>query len=81
MADSLSITFDAYYGDEKKVVEISEVFGAGAGTYHLLIDCFFQGSLVKRNGEWRLNSNTNLLTSTDIQILGEVIDERLAVSN
>lgn len=65
--------FTAYYGDEQKTVRISHV-STGSGGYQVLIDNYYYGDMIKRNGEWILLSSTNLLTIDDIQILGEIIE-------
>lgn len=62
------------FGDDRKKVYISHN-QAGSGGYQLLIDSYYQGDLVKKNGAWLLLSNTNNLTADDIQILGELIDD------
>lgn len=68
--------FTAYFGDEQKTVRISHV-NTGSGGYQVLIDNYYYGDLIKRNGEWILLSNTNKLTMDDIQALGEMIDSSI----
>ncbi|MDB4919862.1 hypothetical protein [Mucilaginibacter sp.] len=66
--------FTASFGDEQKTVRISHV-NTGSGGYAVLIDNYYYGDLIKRNGEWILMSNTNKLTIDDIQILGELVEK------
>lgn len=73
-----NLEFYATYGTEKRLVEISKPFGAG-DIYHITIGKFFNGTLFKQNGEWIVNLNNNSgLTSDDIFILGEMMDDAIA---
>jgi len=67
------IEFDAPFGDERKHVWITLPDGAGANIYQIYLDNFYQGRLTKQNGQW-IHWEGNL-TTDDIQILGEMIDE------
>lgn len=64
------------FGDERKTVRISQPNGAWP-SYHIMIDNYYHGNLTKLDGEWvsHLNGNS-YLTTEDICILGEIIDEK-----
>lgn len=72
------IEFEAVFGDTVKKVEISQPHGTGTFGLHLMIDKHYCGKLVKLNGEWIAHLNDKSVpefTSTDIEILGQIIDE------
>ena len=71
------IEFDAVFGNEVKKVEISQPHGTGQFGLHLMINNHYCGTLVRQNGEWIAHLNDKSLpefTSTDIHILGQIID-------
>lgn len=70
------IKFTAVYGDETKEVELSNPLGGGSG-YHVYIDRYYTGTIIKRNGKWAGFFNPKSqdeFTSDDIMILGDIID-------
>lgn len=71
------IEFTAHYGDQLKQVELSTPYGGGDG-YHVYIDRYYNGVIVKLNGEWVGHFNPKSeLQAFDIEILGEMIDNSL----
>ena len=69
------LVFTATIGDGKMQVKLTEPQGASAG-YQVLIDQWLQGTLVKRGQTWVAHLNKkSILTSADIAILGDLIDE------
>jgi hypothetical protein len=69
------LEFTATIGDLKTTVKLTEPQGASAG-YQVLIDQWLQGTLVKRGQTWVAHLNKkSILTSADIAILGNLIDE------
>jgi hypothetical protein len=68
------LEFTAVIGNHPKQVKLNEPQGASAG-YQVLIDQLLQGTLVKRGQGWVAHLNRrSILTSADIGILGELID-------
>lgn len=63
----------AVYGDKEKKVEISKPFGAGE-QYHIYIDNYFCGTLMKRNGKWIIPDHPEY-TSDDIMVLGDLAEQ------
>ena len=69
------LEFIATIGEVKAKVKLTEPQGASAG-YQVLIDQWLQGTIVKRDNEWVAHLNRkSILTSADIAILGDLIDE------
>jgi hypothetical protein len=69
------LVFTAIIGEVKTTVKLTEPQGASAG-YQVLIDQWLQGTLVKRGQTWVAHLNKkSILTSADIAILGDLIDE------
>ncbi len=69
------LEFIATVGEGKMQVKLTEPQGASAG-YQVLIDQWLQGTLVKREEAWTAHLNRkSILTSADILILGELIDD------
>jgi hypothetical protein len=67
--------FIATIGEVKTKVKLTEPQGASAG-YQVLIDQWLQGTLVKSGHDWVAHLNKrSILTSADIAILGDLIDE------
>ena len=68
------IEFMAAFGDDRKRVRISRPQGSSSG-YQVFIANYYQGIIVKLNNEWvgHLNARSEL-TSDDILILGDIID-------
>lgn len=73
-----TIEFDAYYGDELKHVRIWVPFGIGDEIWHVNVGGYYEGSIKKKNGEWIVSHlpTKSDLTSADILIIGELIDEK-----
>ena len=69
------LEFIATIGEVKAIVKLTEPQGASAG-YQVLIDQWLQGTLVKRGHDWVAYLNRkSILTSADIAILTDLIDE------
>jgi hypothetical protein len=69
------LEFTAAIGEVKTTVKLTEPQGASAG-YQVLIDQWLQGTIVKRGQTWVAHLNRkSILTSADIGILGELIDQ------
>jgi hypothetical protein len=72
------LNFNAPVGDEHIKVEICQSNGTDSLCYHINIDNYCYGPIIKRNGEWiRLHVNSRELTIDDVQALGELVDEQL----
>ena len=72
----VSIEFDAAYGNDRKMVVIRQLSGSG-NIYQVFIGNYYDGMLVKLNGEWVAHLNLKSdLTSDDIQLLGDIIDNQ-----
>jgi hypothetical protein len=68
------IIIPAWYGNEMKTVVITQPNGAG-GSFQILIDKFYQGVLLKAQGEWKVYLNSrSQLTSDDISILTDLAE-------
>ena len=68
------LVFTATIGEVKAQVKLTKPQGASAG-YQVLIDQWLQGTLIKRDQTWVAHLNRkSILTSADIGILGELID-------
>lgn len=71
-----SIEFTATFGHVQKNVRLSQPTG-GAGGYHLFIDGFYQGEIVKLKGEWVGHLGREpVITGDDIGALGEIIESK-----
>jgi hypothetical protein len=58
-------------------VELSYIYVAG-GSWQILINKMYHGTLFKRDGEWRFNiGRKSELTTTDLQLLSEIIEEHI----
>jgi hypothetical protein len=69
------LAFTGTIGERRIEVTLTEPQGASAG-YQVLIDQWLQGTLVKRDQDWVAHLNRrSILTSADIAILGELIDD------
>jgi len=70
------IEIEGVFGDLKKPIVITAPFGMG-DVWQVFTANYYEGILVKRNGEWfgNLNSKSEL-TVDDVQILGAIIDKR-----
>src|SRR5687768_3614786 len=70
------LNIEAISGDELLyVLEISKPFGTGGDVYHMMVNNYYKGRLTKRDGKWIALENTLNLTSDDISVLGDLIDE------
>lgn len=69
-----SIEFTATFGHVRKTVKLSQPAGASGG-YKIFIDGFYQGMIVKLNGEWVGHLNpASQINGDDIGVIGEVIE-------
>jgi len=69
------IEFEIIIGDQAKHVRLSIPNGAGGG-YHVYVDKYYYGKVIKRNGQWIGLMNTKSdLTTDDIQEIGEIIEK------
>ena len=63
----------ASYGDEVKNVELSFLMG---GYYHIYIDRYYYGQIVKRNGQWVvLLQHPEEMTIDDMEILRDKVTQ------
>lgn len=68
------IEFDAHFGDVKKKLKLMQPTGA-SDLWQVIIDNYYQGILLKRDGKWEAHLNANCdLNADDITALGERID-------
>ena len=70
------IVFIGSFGHQKKLVRIVQAHNTSDWGFQIYVNNAFCGDIVKRKGEW--NGHLPLkscLTSDDIQILGDMIDE------
>jgi hypothetical protein len=63
-------------GDQRRTLTVSMVSGAGM-QFYVFLDMYFQGQVLRRNGQWVGYFNNNLFTAEDVEILGEMISERM----
>lgn len=62
------------FGDERKVVEISQPIGGGEG-YHIHIDRYYKGVLLYRDNRWiGYFHESTMFTAEDVDILIEIIN-------
>lgn len=70
----IPIEFTATFGHVQKTVRLTQPLG-GSGGYHLYIDGFYQGEIVKVQGEWVGHLGREpVITGDDIGVLGEIIE-------
>ena len=76
MREGIYIGLEAMFGDDLKVIEISQPLGAGDG-YSVHINRRYQGILVYRHNEWQcyINPASVLNNVDDVTILIELIIE------
>lgn len=68
------IEFTATFGHVQKTVRLSQANG-GDGGYQIFIDDYYQGTIVKLNGEWAAHLGREpSITGDDIGVLGEIIE-------
>lgn len=73
--ERLNIVFTAWFGNEPRRVELSDVMGAGDGIHiHLYVNNYYWGTFFKRKGQW---VGPDDLTSDDLMILIDMIEEEL----
>jgi hypothetical protein len=70
-----TIIFKAFFGDEEKIVELSQPVGHPGDGYFVTIGGRYHGVLLRRNGEWTLPNAPDDITSDDVLILGDRITE------
>lgn len=66
-------------GDQRRTLTVSMVSGTGL-QFHVFLDMYFQGQVFWRNDRWVGYFNNKLFTAEDVEILGEMINERLQQS-
>ena len=73
----LRINFTAWFGDEQKAVEISEVAGADAETYFVFVDKYYKGAFIRSTSGVLCYSSTAPISFTgdDIQVLIDIIEK------
>lgn len=72
------LDFYANFDNVQKHVTVSHSFG-GPDSLSIHIDNYYQGNMVYRDGHWMAWLNDrSLLTSADIFILGEMIENKIA---
>jgi hypothetical protein len=72
----MKIEFEAEFPDGLKKIEVSAPHGAGAETYHVNIDNYYNGVIIVVNDEWRILLHpTTILTGDDVQILIDLIEK------
>ena len=72
------LTIDAAFGDKIKKVVVSQPHRTAAAGLHLMMDNYYCGLLIKREGKWTAYLNDKSwydFTTDDIQILGDLIDK------
>ncbi|MGY3054366.1 hypothetical protein ACVWYG_002573 [Pedobacter sp. UYEF25] len=68
------ITFKAAFGNEVKTVRLTQPHG-GQGNYHIMIDNFYSGVIVRTHTGFLVYlNNVELLTSADLEALLERIE-------
>jgi hypothetical protein len=73
-----SITIDTYFGNAPAHIEISAPHGAGATTFHVMINKYYNGFLMKAGDGWRVHLHpTTILQGDDIAIIIGLIEENL----
>lgn len=74
MKETDDIEFLAPFGYEYKKVRISKPHGCGGALYHIYIDNFYHGMLIKLKNDWLASVNDlSSITGDDILILREII--------
>ncbi|WP_316828092.1 hypothetical protein [Pedobacter miscanthi] len=66
------IEFKAAFGDEIKNVELSQPNG-GSGSYDIMIDRFYRGSINHTMDGWKVYFNTDQFTAADAEILIDTV--------
>lgn len=74
----LDFDFIGSFGNETPTVKVCQPTGA-AGVFYLFINDYFQGQLLKRNGEWygAFQDKASIFTQDDVREIGQLIDEKL----
>jgi hypothetical protein len=73
-----TLKFDVPVGDSVENVWIHVPLGSGSNIWHININNYFCGSVIKREDKWRqLHINRHEFTSDDIDAIGERIEEFL----
>lgn len=71
------ILLPAAYGSQTRTLTISSVLGADR-VLHISIDNWYQGQIVKVNGEWVVFLNPKSdLCSNDIEVMREAIEKNV----
>ncbi|MGZ3999165.1 MAG: hypothetical protein ACXVIY_00980 [Mucilaginibacter sp.] len=65
------------YGNERHQAVISQPDGIGGDWWKVNIDNYYEGTLHKRRGYWEAGHlpAKSILTTADIQAIGEMIDQ------
>ena len=72
------IEIDTYFGHKPTHVEISASHGAGAATFHVMINKYYNGELMKAYDGWRVHLHpTTILQGDDVAVILELIEESL----
>ena len=73
------IEIDTYFGDKPHHVEISAPMGDGGATYYVIINKFYNGSMIKTtNYGWQIHLHpTTMLQGDDASVIIELIEENL----
>lgn len=66
------IVFKATFGDEVKTVRLSQPNGMGGEIWFVIVNNYHWGEMWKRGDSWVCYDTD--LTTEDIQILGEIIE-------
>ena len=70
-----SIQLKGVIGDQDVTVELTQPNGSG-DLYHIMVDRYYNGMIVKRNGEWAVFLNENSkLSSEDVEVILEAVRE------
>lgn len=65
-------------GDLRRTLTVSQVNG-NALEFHVMLDMYYQGSLFWRDYRWVGYFNNNLFAAEDVELLGQMIEERLGL--
>ena len=71
------IVIDTYFGGKPAHVE-SAPHGTGAATFHVMINKYYNGDLMKAYDGWRVHLHPiTLLQGDDVAVILELIEEKL----
>ena len=74
-----SIEIDTFFGDKVVHIEISASMGVGGATYHVVLDRYYSGSLMKSSTYgWQVHLHPNtILPGDDVAIIIDLIERNL----